>query len=713
MKKKILFLVAAFALFVPSVLAAEPTLEDKNFFANGTSITVTDRTDGVEGALIKWEGGEQLVPATINIFGGSHNSDEKITTTNITIEGGTMHNVFGGGLHKSSVGTATVTVNGGKFTGLVHGGGASSLSGTTCHTWYEGTDKTQATTVVENATLIINGGEFSSKSDAFGGGEGKSYTKKATLLINDTFTGDIRYVTGGGSNGWTDEVNVRLLGGKVKVLQAVNRGFTLNSEMTVDGATVENAYASAEGDNLELGVTESAVLDIVSGKVTNVAPGQSGNPNETAKDVMKDINEENNVFSIGKVINITGSMIEVAGLKDVAFFESVSILNKAKGYVSAIYENTVNISLVEQNDTILIGDKVYTLNKNFKVSFSMDSLGKVIDVFGNDLISSKKFDNLLEFDVETGNIPLVERSEVKREFLTGIAGIDLFYPIGKGQRQLIIGDKKTGKTQICLDMIANQKNSRMLCIYVAIGKTKKEVKQIYYELTKMGAMSYTIIIASFFDDLPAKSYVTPYAATSIAKYFMRQGIDVLVIFDDLKKHADIYRHMSLAAKKVPGRDAYPSDIFYTHARLLENGCQHIGGGSITMIPVVETRSGDITDYISTNIISICDGQLVLSLKKFNKGERPAIDYGLSVSRLGGAVQSREMKKVGIKIKQDLLSYLEIRDIYELVNLDDLGENMKNRMIEGQKILSKLNQYKYSPLTKEEMTTLFDDIKEVK
>ena len=171
--------------------------------------------------------------------------------------------------------------------------------------------------------------------------------------------------------------------------------------------------------------------------------------------------------------------------------------------------------------------------------------------------------------------------------------------------------------------------------------------------------------------------------------------------------------MSLAAKKVPGRDAYPSDIFYTHARLLENGCQHIGGGSITMIPVVETRSGDITDYISTNIISICDGQLVLSLKKFNKGERPAIDYGLSVSRLGGAVQSREMKKVGFKIKQDLLSYLEIRDIYELVNLDDLGENMKNRMIEGQKILSKLNQYKYSPLTKEEMTTLFDDIKEVK
>lgn len=287
MKKKLLFLVAAFALFVPSVLAAEPNYDAsvKAFFANGTPVTVEARTDGQDGALIKWDGGEKAVPADTSVFGGSHESDEKLATTSVTVNGGTLNNVFGGGLHKSSVGTATVTVNGGKFTGLVHGGGASSLSGTTCHTWYEGTDKTQATTVVENATLIINGGEFSSKSDAFGGGEGKSYTKKATLLINDTFTGDIRYVTGGGSNGWTDEVNVRLLGGKVKVLQAVNRGFTLNSEMTVDGATVENAYASAEGDNLELGVTESAVLDIVSGKVTNVAPGQSGNPNETAKDI--------------------------------------------------------------------------------------------------------------------------------------------------------------------------------------------------------------------------------------------------------------------------------------------------------------------------------------------------------------------------------------------------------------------------------------------
>lgn len=434
---------------------------------------------------------------------------------------------------------------------------------------------------------------------------------------------------------------------------------------------------------------------------------------EIASSVMKNINNEDNVFSVGRVVNVSKNMIEVAGLKDVAFFEGVSVVNKARGYVSAIFENTVNISLVEQKENISVGDKVYTLNKNFKVSFSMDSLGKVVDVFGNDLISGKKFDNLLEFDVEPDPIDIVDRSEVKREFLTGITGIDLFYPIGKGQRQLIIGDKKTGKTQICLDMINNQKDKKVLCIYCAIGKTKKEIKEIYYDLVRIGASSYTIIVAAFPDELPAKSFVTPYAATSLARFFMEQGLDVLLVFDDLKKHADIYRQMSLAARKVPGRDAYPSDIFYTHARLLENGCQHKDGGSITMIPVVETKSGDITDYISTNIISICDGQLVLSLKKFNKGELPAIDYGLSVSRLGGAVQSREMKKVGIRTRQTLLSYLEIREIYELVNLDDLGENMKKRMIEGQNILSKLNQYKYSPLTKEQMVNLFDSIDEVK
>ena len=342
---------------------------------------------------------------------------------------------------------------------------------------------------------------------------------------------------------------------------------------------------------------------------------------------------------------------------------------------------------------------VYALKKEFKCLFSLDSVGKVIDVFGNDLIAGKKFDNLVELSVENRPISLMDRGLVKREMLTGITGIDLIYPIGKGQRQLIIGDKKTGKTQLCLDTIVNQKDKNVLCIYVAIGKTKKEVKDIYYELTKRGAASYTIIIASFHDELPTRTYLTPYVALSIAESFMLQTYDVLVCLDDLKKHADIYRQISLASKKTPGRDAYPSDIFYTHSRLLEKGCQHKNGGSITILPIVETKAGDITDYISTNIISICDGQIVLSAKNFAKGEKPAI---LSVSRLGGNVQDSEMKKVGSKVRIDLLSYLDVRQIYELANIDEMSEDLQRRLKEGKIILDNLRQYKFSPKTKREM-----------
>ena len=240
MKKKLLFLVAAFALFVPSVLAAEPNYDAsvKAFFANGTPVTVEARTDGQDGALIKWDGGEKAVPADTSVFGGSHESDEKLATTSVTVNGGTLNNVFGGGLHKSSVGTSTV---------------------------------------------IINGGEI--EKDVFGGGEGISYTKKASVTVAKSFTGNIRYLTLGGSNGYTDDATALLLGGKIKVLQSVNRGFMETAEITVNGAEIENAYASAEGDNQKLGVNKKAVINIISGKVKNVAPGQKGTPNENAADI--------------------------------------------------------------------------------------------------------------------------------------------------------------------------------------------------------------------------------------------------------------------------------------------------------------------------------------------------------------------------------------------------------------------------------------------
>jgi len=421
---------------------------------------------------------------------------------------------------------------------------------------------------------------------------------------------------------------------------------------------------------------------------------------------VEDIKNNDNIYSVGKVIKVNPYTVIVSGLNDITYYEEVNIADKAKGFVFAVGKNNITISLVEVNAKINPGDEVYSLKKQFKCLFSMDSMGKVIDIFGNDLIAGKRFDNLVEVPIENEPIPIMDRGLVEREFLTGITGIDMLYPIGRGQRQLIIGDKKTGKTQIALDAIVNQKDKNMVCLYVALGKTKKEVKDIYYELTKRGAASYTIIIASFHDELPNRTYLTPYVALSIAESMMLDSYDVLVVIDDLKKHADIYRQISLASKKTPGRDAYPSDIFYAHSKLLEKGCQHKDGGSITILPIVETKSSDITDYISTNIISICDGQLVLSSKNFTKGEKPALNYGLSVSRLGGAVQAADMKKYGSLVRNKLLEYLEVRDIYELANIDEMGEELQKRMKEGKVILEKLKQYKFAPKSKEEMIELY-------
>ena len=429
--------------------------------------------------------------------------------------------------------------------------------------------------------------------------------------------------------------------------------------------------------------------------------------------IIENIEEKKNVYATGRVTRVNKYNIEVSGLNDVSFYEAIDVAGKASGYIMGIYPSKVIVSLVEIAEEVVPGDLVYALKKEFKCKFSADSMGKVIDIFGNDLIAGKAFENVIEVPIENPTTPIMDRTAVTREFLTGITGIDLMYPIGRGQRQLIIGDKKTGKTQVALDAIVNQKGKKVICIYVALGKTKKEVKDIYFELTKRGTASYTMIIASFNDELPTRTYLTPYVATSIAEIFMKQKYDVLVVFDDLKKHADVYREISLTSKKTPGRDAYPSDIFYTHSRLLEKGAQHIGGGSITMLPIVETKSSDITDYISTNIISICDGQLVLSSKNFARGEKPAIDYGLSVSRLGGNVQTNDMKKVGSRLRRELLSYLEVRSVYELANIDEMSKELQKKMKDGKIMLNKLKQYKFSPKTKEEMKADFDFLFEEK
>lgn len=423
-------------------------------------------------------------------------------------------------------------------------------------------------------------------------------------------------------------------------------------------------------------------------------------------DKINKIEQQKNVYDVGKVVQVKDFIVYANGLGNVSFYEKVNIANKAVGYVMKMETNSVVIAVLKKTEEISIGDTVYQSNEEYMGDFYKDALGRMIDIFGEDKLTNKKYQSIEKLKIEEDNIPIMDRTEVNRPLLTGIAGIDLIYPIGKGQRQLIIGDKKTGKTQLCLDTIANQKGKNMICIYVAIGKTKKEVKEIYYELMKKEAMSYTVIITAFHDDLPSVLALTPYYALSVAKWYMMQGYDVLVVIDDLKRHADAYREISLISGKAPGRDAYPSDIFYFHSRLLEKGCQYKNGASITILPIVETTASDITGYISTNIISITDGQIVLSSKSFQKGEKPAIDYGLSVSRLGGAVQEADVKKLGAKVRQKLLSYLETREIYELANVDEMSQELQDKIFEGKKILNNLIQYKYSPLSKEQIFERF-------
>ena len=428
---------------------------------------------------------------------------------------------------------------------------------------------------------------------------------------------------------------------------------------------------------------------------------------------IEQIKNKENVFDSGKVIHVRDYIIEVSGLENVKFFEKVIIWEKGLGYVNQINENSVTVAIVRQYAPIQVGDIVNASGEQFRAIFAKEAMGRIVDLFGVDLLTGRELEKFEYINIENPTIPIMDRRAVNRPLFTGIAGIDLIYPIGKGQRQLIIGDKRTGKTQIGLDIIVNQGKERrakgedIVCIYIAIGKTKKEVKEIYNELLRKNAISYTTIYAATSDDKPPAASLIPYVGLSVAEEYMKKKKDVVVVIDDLKKHADIYREISLISNKTPGREAYPSDIFYLHSRLLEKGCQYKNGGSITILPIVETRGGDITDYISTNIISITDGQIVLSEKEFSRGNKPAINYSVSVSRLGGAVQEARMKSLGAEIRRKFLSYLETKEVYELANIDEMSPQLQKKMKQGKEIQQALKQEKFSALSNREIIDRFE------
>ena len=433
-----------------------------------------------------------------------------------------------------------------------------------------------------------------------------------------------------------------------------------------------------------------------------------GNIEDIINKKIDSIVSSNNIYHIGKITKVNEFIVEVSGLDSCFYFEKVHIgEEKSIGFVDKIEENKVVIALVKINGTIKIGDTVTTTGEALMSSYSEASMGMIIDPFGIDKMTGRKFNDSKMIPIETPKLPIMVRTSVNRPLETGIASIDLMYPIGKGQRQLILGDKKTGKTQIVLDTIVNQKGKNVICIYVAIGKTKSEIKRIYTKLTEKGANQYTLIITAFNDDPVPLIKLAPYVGMSIAELYMRKGMDVLVCIDDLKKHADACREIALISEKNSGREAYPADIFYTHSRLLEKGGQYNNGASITILPIVETKGGDITDYISTNIISITDGQIVLSEKAFSKGQKPAVNFGLSVSRLGGAVQQESVRQIGASVRRELLSYLETADVYQLVNIDSMSPELKEKTIRGKKLLELMKQPKFSPISAEELQTRFN------
>lgn len=435
----------------------------------------------------------------------------------------------------------------------------------------------------------------------------------------------------------------------------------------------------------------------------------NGYINEVVNDKINAIKNQKNIYELGRVLLVHDYILEVSGLENAAFFERVFIANKAEGYINRIGRKSVTVVLVKKSSPVFVGDEVAASGEIFCAYYSGNSIGHIVDIFAEDKMCNQFFSSRERIEIETPPIPIMDRKGVTRPLYTGISGIDLLYPIGRGQRQLIIGDKKTGKTQIALDTIVNQRGENVLCIYIAIGKSKKDVKEVYSELFKHGAMEYTIILAAFQDECAPVLLNTPNVGISIAERYMMQGRDVLVIIDDLKKHADNYREISLLSGKVPGRDAYPSDVFFTHASMLEKGCQHKNGGSITILPIVETKSGDITDYISTNIISITDGQIVLSAKNFEKGQKPAVDFGLSVSRLGGAVQTADLRKLGAIIRRELLFYFETSVVFELANMDEMGDELREKMARGKEILTRMNQYRFEARTPQEMVKLFKEL----
>ena len=409
---------------------------------------------------------------------------------------------------------------------------------------------------------------------------------------------------------------------------------------------------------------------------------------------------------IGVVTYVADGIVAVDGIDHACYGEIVIFDCGVKGMVQDIRRDDIGVILFGKETEIFEGSRVVRTGKIAGMPVGEGFLGRIVDALGNPIDGHGEIDAAGYRPLENPAPSVVDRESVNVPMETGILAIDSMFPIGRGQRELIIGDRQTGKTSIAMDTILNQKGKGVICIYVAIGQKASTVAQLVNTLKKKGAMDYTIVVSATASDPAPLQYIAPYSGAALAEYFMYNGKDVLIVYDDLSKHAVAYRAISLLLERSPGREAYPGDVFYLHSRLLERSARitkEIGGGSITALPIIETQAGDVSAYIPTNVISITDGQIYLESELFNAGQRPAVNVGLSVSRVGGAAQNKAMKKAAGSIRIDLAQYREMEVFTQFSS--DLDDNTKKQLAHGSALMELLKQPTGSPLSMEQQVVI--------
>ena len=406
---------------------------------------------------------------------------------------------------------------------------------------------------------------------------------------------------------------------------------------------------------------------------------------------------------VGTVVTVGDGIAHVHGLENCMSGELLEFPGGVYGMAQNLEEDLVGVVILGSDQDIREGDTVKRTNRIVEVPVGEAMLGRVVDALGKPIDGKGPIHTTESRPIESPAPGIIERAPVNVPLQTGIKAIDSMIPIGRGQRELIIGDRQTGKTAICLDTIINQKGTGVICIYVAIGQKRSTVAQVAETLAQNGAMDYTCIVAATASESAPLQYIAPYAGCSIGEYFMHKGKDVLVIYDDLSKHAVAYRALSLLLHRPPGREAYPGDVFYLHSRLLERAANIQNGGSLTALPIIETQAGDVSAYIPTNVISITDGQIFLETELFNSGIRPAVNPGISVSRVGGNAQIKAMKKVAGTLK---LAYSQYRELQAFSQFgSDLDADTKKRLAQGERIVEVLKQPQNSPIPVEKQVII--------